>query len=180
MHYWLGIVKRHATNGWPFGLRYSFYVSHAAYRLILKSSQVASTIGKIILDAIQWRKFIQHACPDSKVHGANMGPTWALPAPDVSHIVPWTLLSGMIRVHGVLCELPYCDAPYLYCSVPLTLDHKSSLCGRKLLLLLGGIFIYAFKFCHSMIILFVFVLLEGIFYKLRLSKILWSVSPNAP
>ena len=27
--------------------------------------------------------------PDSKVHGANMGPTWVLPA-------PWTLLSGYI------------------------------------------------------------------------------------
>ena len=29
-----------------------------------------------------------HNIPDSKVHGANMGPTWVLSA-------PWTLLSGM-------------------------------------------------------------------------------------
>ena len=32
--------------------------------------------------------------PDSKVRGANMGPTWVLPAPDGPHIAPWTLLSG--------------------------------------------------------------------------------------
>ena len=31
--------------------------------------------------------------PDSKVHGANTGPTWALSAPDGPHVGPWTLLS---------------------------------------------------------------------------------------
>ena len=29
------------------------------------------------------------------VHGANMGPTWVLSAPDGPHVDPWTLLSGM-------------------------------------------------------------------------------------
>ena len=29
--------------------------------------------------------------PDSKVHGANMGPTWVLPAPDVPHFGPMNL-----------------------------------------------------------------------------------------
>ena len=32
--------------------------------------------------------------PDSKVHGANMGPTWVLSVPDGPHVGPWTLLSG--------------------------------------------------------------------------------------
>ena len=32
----------------------------------------------------RWRYFIQ-AHPDSKVHGANMGPTWVLSAPDRPH-----------------------------------------------------------------------------------------------
>ena len=32
--------------------------------------------------------------PDSKVHGDNMGPTWALSAPDGPHVDTWTLLSG--------------------------------------------------------------------------------------
>ena len=34
--------------------------------------------------------------PDSNVHGASMGPTWALSAPDGPHIGPWTLLSGYV------------------------------------------------------------------------------------
>ena len=33
------------------------------------------------------------ADPDNKVHGANMGPTWVLSAPDGPHVVPRTLLS---------------------------------------------------------------------------------------
>ena len=32
--------------------------------------------------------------PDSKVHGANMGPTWVLSVPDGPMLAPWTLLSG--------------------------------------------------------------------------------------
>ena len=32
--------------------------------------------------------------PDSKVHGANMGPTWVLSAPDGPMLAPLTLLSG--------------------------------------------------------------------------------------
>ena len=34
--------------------------------------------------------------PDSKVHGANMGPTWVLSAPDGPHVGPHELLSGML------------------------------------------------------------------------------------
>ena len=34
--------------------------------------------------------------PDSKVHGANMGPTWVLSAPDGPMSAPWTLLSRLI------------------------------------------------------------------------------------
>ena len=33
--------------------------------------------------------------PDSKVHGANMVPTWVLSAPDGPMLAPWTLLSGL-------------------------------------------------------------------------------------
>ena len=29
--------------------------------------------------------------PDSKVHGANMGPTWVLSAPDGPHVDPMNL-----------------------------------------------------------------------------------------
>ena len=35
----------------------------------------------------QWLKFMHYQqCPDSKIHGANMGPTWVLAAPDGPHV----------------------------------------------------------------------------------------------
>ena len=39
---------------------------------------------------------IIYTYPDGKVHGAKMGPTWVLPAPDGPMLAPWTLLSGYI------------------------------------------------------------------------------------
>ena len=54
--------------------------------------------------------------PDSKVHGANMGPTWVLSAPDGSMLAPWTLLSGLCKQtgdHSVNIEA--CTAPHLTC-----------------------------------------------------------------
>ena len=37
--------------------------------------------------------------PDSKPHGANMGPTWVLSAPDGPHVARWTLLWGISMLH---------------------------------------------------------------------------------
>ena len=38
--------------------------------------------------------------PDSKVHGANMGPTWDLSAPDGPHVGPMNLaIRGQLQVH---------------------------------------------------------------------------------
>ena len=37
--------------------------------------------------------------PDSKIHGANMGPIWVLSAPDGPMLAPWTLLSGSVLFH---------------------------------------------------------------------------------
>ena len=35
--------------------------------------------------------------PDSKVHGANMGPTWVLSAPDGPHVGPMNLAIGVVE-----------------------------------------------------------------------------------
>ena len=37
--------------------------------------------------------------PDSKVHGANMGPTWVLSAPDGPHVGPINLAIGAVLDH---------------------------------------------------------------------------------
>ena len=51
-------------------------------------------------------------CPDSKVHGANMGPTWVLSAPDGPHVGPMSLA---IRV--------------FICALWWTARHRMSLTG---------------------------------------------------
>ena len=43
--------------------------------------------------------------PDNKVHGANMGPTWVLSAPDGPHVGPMNL-----AIRGVLFEWPWHSA----------------------------------------------------------------------
>ena len=53
------------------------------------------------LNCKHWNKKV---IPDSKVHGANMGLTWVLSAPDGPMLAPWTLLSGMLwLLHQLLC-----------------------------------------------------------------------------
>ena len=44
--------------------------------------------------------------PDNKVHGANMGSTWDLSAPDGPMLAPWTLISGIICPVFVLNPWP--------------------------------------------------------------------------
>ena len=44
--------------------------------------------------------------PDSKVHGANMGPTWVLSAPGGSHVGPINLAVGAY-FNGVLSNRPW-------------------------------------------------------------------------
>ena len=46
--------------------------------------------------------------PDNKFHGANMGPTWVLPAPDGPHIGPMNLA---IRAHKSLDTAIVCLQP---------------------------------------------------------------------
>ena len=46
--------------------------------------------------------------PDSKVYGANMGPTWVLLAPDGLHIGPMNL-----AIRGVLIESPWKLVPWV-------------------------------------------------------------------
>ena len=46
---------------------------------------------------VRW--IFNDANPDSKIHGANMGPTWVLSAPDGPHVGPtnlalWEVLSA--------------------------------------------------------------------------------------
>ena len=48
----------------------------------------------LIMMTSQW--FDRYPIPDSKFHGANMGATWVLPAPDGPHVGPMNLAMGDI------------------------------------------------------------------------------------
>ena len=50
---------------------------------------------------------------DSKVHGANMGPTWVLSAPDEPHIGPMNLAIRNKKTVKSLCNAPLLIV-YLY------------------------------------------------------------------
>ena len=61
-------------------------------------------------DVVWSQRRLEHVDPDSKVHGANMGPTWVLLAPDGPHVgpmnlvisgryLPWLLMSCKQPVH---------------------------------------------------------------------------------
>ena len=41
-----------------------------------------------------WCRYVSNINPDSKVHGANMGPIWGRQGPGWPMSPPWTLLSG--------------------------------------------------------------------------------------
>ena len=61
------------------------YISTDIYFLCPKYLKSSSAEMDITLSQILW------AYPDSKVHGANMGPTWVLSAPDGPHDGPMNL-----------------------------------------------------------------------------------------
>ena len=55
-----------------------------------------------------WKREI---CPDSKVHGANMGPTWVLSAPDGPHVGPMNLAIRVVAqlvIAGLLSRHVHC------------------------------------------------------------------------
>ena len=49
--------------------------------------------------------FLNQWCPDSKVHGTNMGPTWVLSAPDGPHVGPINIAIRMVNcIDAYMCH----------------------------------------------------------------------------
>ena len=55
--------------------------------ILLKGTPVLSFNGRLHITMVMGNINV----PDSKVHGANMGPTWVLSAPDGPHVGPMNL-----------------------------------------------------------------------------------------
>ena len=64
--------------------------------------------------------------PDSKVHGANMGPTWVLSAPDGSHVGPMNLAIRVFTYYVFITN-------GLEWERPLTATYPSWQCARQAL-----------------------------------------------
>ena len=72
-----------------------------SYPLFYMSFPVLSEIEVVMYGSeVEWRQsnisqagsfWNEKHIPDSKVHGANMGPTWVMSAPDEPHISPMNL-----------------------------------------------------------------------------------------
>ena len=67
---------------------------------------------------MHWSYQLPHSCtnPESKVHGANMGPTWVLSAPDEPHVGPMNIaimedIDMVFVVHMYDCFIS--RAPYM-------------------------------------------------------------------
>ena len=57
-------------------------------------------------------------CPDSKVHGDNMGPTWVLLAPDGSHVGPMNLaIRGLLKTHHKCYEYPHISLAFIFLNI---------------------------------------------------------------
>ena len=65
-------------------------------------------------------KKLRHTFPDNKVHGANMGPTWVLSAPDGPHVGPmelairvmWHARMQLHNCHTSVITLAACGTAY--------------------------------------------------------------------
>ena len=71
-------------------LTYSMYLSWYGYMQPHKRLQ-AITAAMLTFREADEDNHCQNTLPDSKAHGANMGPTWVMSAPDGPHVDPMNL-----------------------------------------------------------------------------------------
>ena len=91
--------------------------SYQANNICESSSTAQSVLCLVVSDAESVMCEVKHHYPDSKVHGANMGPTWVLSSPGGPRVGPTNLaiwvdtLTGYINVqwwvNGCGCGLKW-------------------------------------------------------------------------
>ena len=62
------------------------------YEILLMEEQcIVFHMNQMTINNQKARVYLDINYPDSKVHGANAGPTWVLPAPDGPHVGPMNI-----------------------------------------------------------------------------------------
>ena len=79
--------------------------------------------GKVVISVTRLEKYVQLCLgtkqiipsiltfPDSKVHGANMGPIWVLSAPDGPHVGPMSLAVRVFILHSYITRMVLLSVP---------------------------------------------------------------------
>ena len=97
-HSWVNVIteKASVTGGCYFdNFRYSQLLKISPIRWHFRFSHIVAYGVNVIQLYLRLGTNWIPSIPDNKVHGANMGPTWVLSAPDGRMLAPWTLLSGI-------------------------------------------------------------------------------------
>ena len=89
------MTRKHFPCYWPFVRGIHLLQVDVSERPVMHSFGVFFDVDlNMQVQSCQWFETPWHAhdiIPDSKVHGANMGPTWVLSAPDGPHVGPMNL-----------------------------------------------------------------------------------------
>ena len=100
-----------SPHKWPITRTTFAYQDVVNDMIILKAflwrKNIWPTFTKTIKIYLKNKNSVTYAFPDSKVHGANMGPTWVLSAPDGPHVGPMDLAIRVYTPHWISQSLRY-------------------------------------------------------------------------
>ena len=98
---WSNTVLSHERRGDGHQRQIDYFFSTACSKLTTKKIQSFASLGLFVRG---FHRSFTRDNPDSKVHGANMGPTWVLPAPDGPHVGPMNLAIREIMWKSFRCH----------------------------------------------------------------------------
>ena len=93
-HWYLNLPAKHAVT---LGLRRGTVRPTDAAGTRMLRRRMSGAIKEVREFLFIWTHYV--TSPDSKVHGANMGPTWVLSAPDGPHVGPMNLAIRVLIHH---------------------------------------------------------------------------------
>ena len=110
------------------------YMAIKLLQILLQMTHVTSYVKSVVV-SIWWSmgclcEFYVYSIPDSKVHGANMGPIWGRQDPDGTHVGPMNFVIWDVSTYlfqCCICKRIYiglrCYRIRLYCMKPFSRKH---------------------------------------------------------
>ena len=109
VHYVPLVINSNKSDAWFTKWKQMHCVILSNYNDVIMSSMASQTsnltivYSTVCLVKSQIKENIKapRHCPDSKVHGANLGPTWVLWVPDGPHVGPMDFVIRVAFVRGI-------------------------------------------------------------------------------